>query len=163
MREFTKEIRQEILDEYTARHGEFSPAGFLREVRASNGSHPAWSWFEWDDGKAAEEHRVWQSRMFVQGLKIKFEIETSSSKVSKIEVREAPAYLSPVDRRAEGGGYYPFDPSNDAHRQELARQASQSLETWMRRYGGIFELMGGNLKTIQKARIVLEGKKVDAA
>ena len=163
MREFTKEIRQEILDDYVARNGQFSPAGFLREVRASNGSHKAWSWFEWDDGKAAEEHRVWQSRMFVQGLKIKFEIETMDNKVSKIEVREAPAYLSPLDQRKDGGGYVQFDPDNALHRKELASQASQSMETWIRRYGGIYEAMGGDIAQLRAVRVVLEGKKVGAA
>ncbi|MBA3548825.1 MAG: hypothetical protein H0T76_20270 [Nannocystis sp.] len=154
-RRFTRDDRQEIIDDYVARNGNFSAGGFLREVRASNGTHRAWAWFEWNDGRAAEEFRLHQSRLFVQGLRISFTVETIERKVSGVTVREAPALISPMDSRHDGGGYYAFDPTNIEHMAELRRQGATALENWLRRYGSAFELAGGKTKPFKDAVALL--------
>lgn len=143
MREFTKEVREEIIRAHVAKFGRYQADEFIREVRSSNGTHPAWSWFEWNDGNAAEEHRLWQARMFVQGLRISFEVQdVRARKRSKVVVVTAPAYISPVEDRKDGGGYVATDPHNPAHQRELAGQGARALLTWLERYRGILTLLG---------------------
>lgn len=146
MRKFTRELRQQILDAFTAEHsGNFDPKQFLWVVRSSNGTHPAWAWFEWNDGKAAEEFRLNQARQFVHGLKVKFEVITTERSVGGVTVREVPAYLSPVSGRSKGGGYFTVDPDDPEHMQELRDQAATALQTWIIRYGPALEAIGSPL------------------
>lgn len=167
-RKLSKADRQRIVKDYADRHGgKFEINGFLREVRASNGTHEAWPWFEWDPFKAHEEHLRNQAREFVQGLTITFKIEMIERNVGAVIVREAPAYISPVANRRDGGGYHSVDPNNPEHRAEIARQGLVALESWVDRYGGILETEG--ISTLGAAMIVkdLEAKyrpsKEDAA
>lgn len=163
-RKFTKEDRQRIVDAHVAKHGSFDAHGFLREVRSSNGTHEAWPWFEWNDGRAGEAYREVQAREFVQGLKVKFEVLDSAPTVASVIVRDAPAFISPVENRRNGGGYHPYDPGNPGHREELVRQAASSFDSWVRRYGGVFAEIGGDeamLTAITDALVI--PKKEDAA
>lgn len=143
---YTKELRQEILDEFVSRHNEFDAAVFVEEVQQRGEAHPAYAWFEWDDTVAAREHRLWQSRSFAQGLKVKFEVHTVERSVSGVTVREAdaPAFVSPLATRNDGGGYFKTDLNNEDHVDELLKQARQSLDAWLRRYGGVYEAVGGS-------------------
>lgn len=148
-RKFTKKLREKIVADYIAKHGHFDPRGFLREVRNSNGSHPAWPWFEWNDGKAAEEYRVEQAREFVQGLTISFQVETIERSVPTIKTKEFPAYVSPLDGRRDGGGYLAVDPENPAHLNEIERQGLIMLEAWMKRFKDTVETNGVSCVGIQ--------------
>lgn len=163
MRKYTKEIRQRIIDDYISRHGEYSPTGFLREVRQSNGTHPAWAWFEWQDHVAAEDHRLWQARAFVQGLTIRFEVVTQARGVSGVVQREMPAYISPVAGRANGGGYVAMDPDNPEHMAELSRQGAAALATWLQRYEAAAECAGGDTLAVRQMLAVLERAAAEAA
>lgn len=156
MREFSKETRQEILQGHIDKFGRFEAREFLRDVRSSNGTHPAWSWFEWNDGQAAEEHRVWQARMFVQGLRVRVEVEETRSRKMSVQVRELPAYISPVEDRQAGGGYTQVDPNDPEHRQEILRQARRSLQNFLERYGDALELEGITTAGLRKALATLE-------
>jgi hypothetical protein len=162
-RKFTKADRQKIVDAYVAKHGTFDAGGFLWEVRKSNGTHEAWSWFEWNDGKAGEAYREIQAREFVQGLKVKFEVVQTEPKVASIIVRDAPAYISPVENRRSGGGYHAYDPANEDHRDELVRQAATAFDSWVRRYGGIFSEIGGTEASLAEITAVLVGEKKEQA
>lgn len=135
---FTKALRKSIVEEYAARHGgQFDAAGFLAEVEKKGAAHPAHSWFNWDDVRAAQEHRLGQARAFVSDLRVSFKIE-ALGRDSRIVVRQtfAPMAISPLQGRADGGGYTIFDPSNPAHQSNLCREASAGLEAWLRRYEG---------------------------
>ena len=149
---FTKELRQEILDDFVSRKGKYDATAFLEEVREQGDSHPAWTWFEWNNDKAAQEHRLWQARTFVQGLRVKFEVITTERSISGVVVRDAPAYVSPVETRANGGGYFQTDIEDPGHRREILRQALLSLDTWIRRYGGTFEASGGDVTQMEGVR-----------
>lgn len=73
---FTKAVRQEIVREFAIRHnGHFNPALFIAEVEARGEEHPAYSWFEWDQEKAAREYRLDQARDFASGLRVSFTVE----------------------------------------------------------------------------------------
>ena len=127
MPQFTKKQRQEIIDAHIEKYGGYNPRMFLQVVRASNGTHPAWSWFDWNDGRAAEEYRVIQAREFGQGLRISFEITQHETTVKV----KAPAVISPLETR-KIGGYRQFVPENDM--PELRRQAARELRSWAKRY-----------------------------
>ena len=128
--------------------------------------HPAFEWFQWDDETAADQYRIWQARTFVQGLRIKFEVITTKRSISGVVVREAPAYVSPIEDRRAGGGYLQVDMDNADHVAELLRQASVSFETWVRRYGDVFITAGGKESDFAKIRKILtniENHKMIAA
>lgn len=158
MSKFTKERRQEIIREFAIRHnGHFNPALFVQEVRASGAGHPAYEWFEWDEDKAAQQHRLWQAREFANGLRVSFTVETIGRK-GAVTVREVamPFALSPVDQRKQGGGYVVSDPNDPAHMGELCRQAATDLQRWIRRYEAALLHSGGSLIVIAKQLRLLE-------
>jgi len=162
-RRFTREFRQQVLDDFVSRHGAYDPKLFLREVRESNGTHRAWSWFEWRDADAAEEHRLHQARLFVQGLRITFEVQTDDPRVVTLRTVTAPAYVSPVDGRSRGGGYFETDPDDPGHMAELARQGATAMETWLRRYEGIFLARGGDPGVLRNVIATLRRESEAAA
>lgn len=139
-RKFTTTARQAILDEFVARHGGYDPKVFLDEVRLSNGGHPAHAWFTWQDHVAADAHRLHEARTFVQGLRVKFDVITTTRGVRAVTVREAPAYLSPVAGRKAGGGYFATDPNDDTHMAELRQQAATALGSWLSRFGSTLDV-----------------------
>lgn len=117
MTRFTKELRQEIVRNFALAHnGFYNPNLFLDEVRQTGESHPAWSWFEWDEGRAALAYNLERARAFAQGLKVRFEIaDVERGPV----IVSAPLVLSAVEGRRTGVGYHLFDiekPTNDMKR-----------------------------------------------
>lgn len=156
---FTREVREGIIREHVRQHGSYNPEVFVREVARSRGRHPAWAWFEWDDGSAAQQHRLWQARMFVQDIHIKFEVRRVVGRASRVVVSqaEAPALISPVGQRQEGGGYVVFNPKSEASVSELSYQGATALRAWLRRYEGVLLLRGGDPESLKKALQQLEG------
>lgn len=155
IRKLGKTARQAILDDFVARHGRFDPKAFVEEVRGSNLDHPAKAWFDWDDAHAAEEYRIQQARMFVQGLRIRVEI-VDARDTQRMRIVSAPAFLSAVAGRHNGGGYDAMDLEDPAMRAELARQAITSLHTWERRYLGLCDLLGVDAAALADLRAALE-------
>ena len=158
MARFTKELRQQIVDEFATRHnGYFNPALFLEEVQKIGPDHPAYSWFEWDDDEAARQHRLWQAREFTRDLRVKFTIEeVRPDRSVSVRTVEAPAMLSPIERRSQGGGYYQTDLSNPEHMAELCRQAASALGLWLRRYEAALLHIGGSPTAVQDQIKALE-------
>mgnify|MGYP001424824636 CR=1 FL=1 len=150
MTTYTKADRQKILDEFVGRHGRYDAEAFVREVQSTGERHPAWNWFEWDDNKAASDYRVWQARMFVQGLRVKFEVETIHRGVTKVVTMTAPAYVSPLSTRNLGGGYEQVDPRNEEHMRELRRQAAAALESFIERHGVALTSSGISIARYQR-------------
>lgn len=132
---FTKELRQQIVQEFAERNGGVFDAGaFLSEVNQVGKGHPAYEWFEWNDRKAARDHRLDQARSFAQGLRIRFEVETIERGRVTVTNRSMPLVISPVASRSTGGGYKLTDPNDPAHLAELARQAAQQLRWFTERF-----------------------------
>ncbi len=150
--------RQEIIRDFAQRNdGIYHPASFVEEVEKAGDDHPAHEWFEWDDGIAAQHHRTWQARMFAVGLRVQWTpIEDIAHK--DVKVHWLPFALSPVNDRADGGGYQITDPDNPEHMRELCRQAVTDLERWVNRYGPSLIYAGGSVaylnKTLKQLRSV---------
>jgi len=154
--------RAEIIKDFCLRHGGvYNPHAFVEEVRSTGPDHPAYDFFEWDDTKAANEHRTWQARMFVQGLKLVFQIEhqTPTGRI-KIQERDVPLLLSPSSTRQDGMGYYMFDPDDPDHLEELRRQAVVDLKAWLVRYSVALDAAGLTALPLERIVAVLESRPV---
>lgn len=167
MARFTKALRQEIVREFTTRHGGmYDPEAFVAEVRRKGAAHPAYEWFEWDDAKAASDYRLDQARAFVSDLRVTFKVELVGRNQA-ITVREvaAPFALSPLGNRRGGGGYVITDPTDPDHMTELCHQAARDLEAWLRRYSAAVLHAGGNVQSVERqvAALVAVGMHEEAA
>lgn len=162
---FTKEERQRIIAEFAVRHnGHYNPKLFLDEVRATGEDHPAFGWFTWDEARAAEAHRLWESRVFASGLRVSFSIDEIGRR-GAVTVREVmmPFAISPVGTRDKGGGYVVSVPGDDGHMLELCSQALTDLGTWIDRYAGAVMYAGGSIHDLRKIQAALAAKTRDAA
>jgi hypothetical protein len=91
----TSEEKRAILEEIARDHdGLLVPADVV-EV-ASDPEHPLHGEFEWDNDKAAHEHRLWQARVLIHGVRV--EIEVHERAVKSVFYVQDP-------RKPEGGGY----------------------------------------------------------
>ena len=57
---------------------------------------------------------------------------TDSITVEDVKVVRFPTFISPIDNRAQGGGYQKFDLDNPDTVKELCRQASRELNAWIK-------------------------------
>lgn len=57
-----------VLDELNQAHGHLTPD--LVVQAATDEQSPIHSIFEWDDGKAAHQHRLWQARRLIRSVQI---------------------------------------------------------------------------------------------
>lgn len=132
----SKDERTKIVRDHAKRNGgRFVAERFVDEVESAGPKHPAYAEFTWDDSKAARAHRTWQARMFAQGIKIRFTVETiNADKTISIREVESPLIISPMDTRSENGGYVVFNEKNKQHRAELCSQAARDLTAWLVRY-----------------------------
>ena len=156
MSQFTKETRQAIIDDFIYRHGSYEPRVFVEEVAEKCGEHPAYKWFMWDNDAAATEYRVWQARMFVRDLVVKFSVETIIH--GKITVRhvEAPYIFSSTEDRNSGGGYERVDPTNPESMAKFCHEAAVAMRQWIDRYEGALVYAGGTTKPLIAVMRILE-------
>lgn len=158
----TKANRQKIIDNYLRLSGRnmFIPAEFI-DWLAGKPDHEAYEWFfSKNDAEAARDHRIWLARQMANGLRITAEVSTTPAKgqVVSVTVREFPAYLSPGNLRAAGGGYQPFDPQDGQAMAELRRQGAVAMRSWLNRYGGAFA--GQDLRALEKIAALAEANRV---
>ncbi|WP_422057307.1 hypothetical protein [Sphingomonas sp.] len=157
MSRFTREQRQKIVREFAEQHdGWFDAGAFLSEVRQVGKVHPAYEWFEWNDEKAAHEHRLDQARDFARGLIVRFEVETIERGDIKVVTRDVPMVISPMERRGAGGGYRLTDPNDPQHMGEHCRQAAQSMRWFISRYEAAVICAGGDMTVLTELRDQLE-------
>jgi len=138
---FTRRDRQKIIDDYLQDSGEnmFNASAFI-DWLTDRPDHVAYSWFfAKDDEAAAREYRIGLARQMASGMRIVTNVRTvDAQNVVHIDVREYPAYISPVAGRRIGGGYERFDPENEAHIAELQRQGAQAMRSWLDRHADVF-------------------------
>jgi hypothetical protein len=154
--------RAEIVKDFCLRHdGVYNPHTFVEEVRSTGPDHPAYQFFTWDDTEAANKQRTWEARMFVQGLKLVFQIEhqTPTGRI-KIHERDVPLLLSPSSTRQDGMGYYMFDPNDPDHLEELRRQAVVDLKAWLVRYSVALDAAGLTAQPLERIISILESRPV---
>lgn len=90
---------------------------------------PLHPYFEWDDRKAAHQHRVEQARTLIQSV----EIEMTQTDGTRVPV---PAYVSLRGRRGDNKGYMSTQDvfSDRELRAMLLREALDDLAAFERRY-----------------------------
>lgn len=157
MARLSKQVRQQIVEDFARRHGgRFEPSTFLTEVQQLGDQHPAHTWFEWDDEEAAQQHRVEQARDFARGLRVSFRIEEVS--MGRIAVRQqaVPLLLSPMGGRKTGGGYHVVDPDDPHHMAELSQEAASALRGWLGRYGAVLPYAGASAGVVEALILQLE-------
>jgi hypothetical protein len=96
------------------------------------------------------------------GLRIVAKVEVIESEVRAIKVVEYPAYISPVSKRRDGGGYEPFDPSDEVAQAELRRQAGVALAAWLERFRGAAENIGLDMTPVEQMVHILRDDKEEA-
>jgi hypothetical protein len=151
MTRVTRELRQQVVKDFAEAHGGiFDPATFLSYVRQAGETHPAYTWFEWDDSQAAHGYRLDQAREFASGLRVRFEVETVERKPLTIVTASAPMVHSPVAQRHHGGGYVVTDMKDPEHVAELCRQAGQSMRWYITRFEAALLAAGVDLASLEK-------------
>jgi hypothetical protein len=150
---FKRHHRQRIIDNYLRETGRnmFVPHEFI-DWLADKPNHEAYPLFySKTDAEAAREYRIELARKFVSGLRITIrEQVVTIDRIAKINVREFPAFTSPLAGRSAGGGYYATDPNDPEHLAELRRQGASALRGWLARYRGAFEAAGIDVSAIEE-------------
>lgn len=161
MANFSKKTKQKIIDDYLQNTGAnmFVPSEFV-DWLAGHPEHEAYeAFYSMDDYEAARQYRIEMARRLASGLRIVARTETVESDVVSIKVTEYPAYISPVARRKDGGGYEPFDPDNEAAQAELRRQAGVALAAWLQRFRGCAENVGLDMTPLEEMAVILRDEK----
>lgn len=114
--------------------GRLNPRQVVEQARSDTSSlHP---FFEWDDNKAAEEHRVTQARHLIRQIKV----TVSPSKNQTVQIR---AYTSVRSDREDEDGSYRTSMSmftDEELRTELLETALKELHSFKEKYAHIREL-----------------------
>mgnify|MGYP003110101899 FL=1 len=163
MSNFARKTKQRIIDEYLQATGYnmFKPDEFV-DWLAGQPEHEMYdAFYGIDDATAARQWRIDMARRMASGLRIVVE-QTDIKQSDKVLTIEYPAYISPVAKRKEGGGYEPFDPENEESQAELRRQAGVSLAAWLNRYRGCTENIGLDVAYIEEMVRILRDEKDEA-
>lgn len=110
--------------------GELHPQAVVADAR--DAKSPLHRYFEWDDKKAAEAHRMDQARALIRSIRV---IEDNDQK-------PRPAFLS--IRSDDGGfGYHAIKDvlSSRDLRERLLVQAERDLDAWTARYRELREIV----------------------
>lgn len=167
---FGKRDRQAIVDDYLNKTGRNTivPAEF-HEWLSTQPDHPMYKVLEWDDEKAAIKYRIQQIRQFFSGCRITIKYKdipsqsidaTNSIGISEPKVLKFPTYISPIDGRAQGGGYQKFDLDNPEIVAELCRQACRELRAWVKRHDGICVIKEVDIDSLKEVADSLEEHSV---
>ena len=68
---------------------------------------------------------------------------------------------TPINNRANGGGYIAVDVQDTNTMQELCRQAYMDLNAWKNRFEGVCSLSGVDVKSIEVILKKLQSKSID--
>lgn len=135
MKVFSVEKQNDIdaeLEKVREKHGGVLYAAHVVDF-AENKKTALHNCFEWDDGKAAIQHRLNQARAIIR-------VTVIVPERRPIAVR---AYVSlGSDRRQTLGGYRSMENvmADQAMRSELLNQARNELSRWRQKYRGLTEL-----------------------
>lgn len=112
------------LRELARKHGRLTPSLVLKEAQSPKS--PLHSFFEWDDGRAAEAYRLTQARLLIRSVEVTVHTE-------QIRIK-APVYVRDPDALGHEQGYIAVpDIVSDRERcrralQEEIRRADAHLE-----------------------------------
>ena len=161
---FSKKTKQRIIDDYLQKTGLnlFKATEFV-DWLAGQPEHEAYdAFYGVSDAEAARQWRIDLARRMASGLRIVAKVEVIESEVRAIKVVEYPAYISPVSKRRDGGGYEPFAPSDEVAQAELRRQAGVALAAWLERFRGAAENIGLDMTPVEQMVHILRDDKEEA-
>ena len=170
---FGKKDRQEIINDYLNKTGRNSyvPAEFVEWIQVQP-NHPVYKLFVFeDDAKMALKQRIQIARQFATGCKITIKYKPVQSQsidadsaisIPEPKVLKFPTYISPIDNRAQGGGYQKFDLNNPEVVAELCRQSCRELRAWINRHEGICTLKSIDIETLSEIADSLESESVNS-
>jgi hypothetical protein len=114
----------EELERLGKAHGDVRPH-YVVDAARDNPSHPAYSYFVWDDAVAGERYRIDQARALIRAVRV---IDVDD------EDRSLRAYMSVHDRGGTSYRTLAQVLSSKSMRERLMEQAERDLQAWMRRY-----------------------------
>ena len=164
MSNFARKTRQRIILGYLADTGRnmFVPEEFVTWL-LDHPEHEMYKAFHGRDDELLWQAKLDLARQLASGLRIVVkQEEVQQSDVVSIKVAEYPAYISPVAKRKEGGGYEPFDPDDEASQEELRRQAGVALAAWLNRFRGSAEHIGLDMTPVEEIVRILRDDKDEA-
>ena len=82
--------------------------------------------------------------------------------IEDAKVVRFPSFISPIDNRAQGGGYQKFDVNNPDTVAELCRQASRELNSWIKRHEGICTLKNIDIESLSEVADSLESESISS-
>lgn len=124
-------IAAERLTKIKKQNGEITPRAVVDD--AVNPKSPLHPCFEWDDGKAADAHRLSQARKLIGSIVV---AEVDDEPLS----RETRAF---VHITADSPRYEPIEVAmrDDNMREEILNRAWQEIEIWQSRYSAYQEFV----------------------
>jgi hypothetical protein len=133
----TREDRERLVQDYLHQSGRnaYQAREFMVWLR-ERPDHPAYPWiFDKSVEDAADAYFVSQARRFVSDLRLVVQVKTPPKEIKVLGFRTvvAPAFISPHEGRANGGGYVRFDPGDKTHVAEVQREAYRTLDGLLRR------------------------------
>ena len=146
----TRQKVAEALEAIHEKYGELKPGLVVDEARDS--SHPLHSYFEWNDGLAAERWRLNQAGQLIR--KIRLRVVTEGG-----EEITTPRYLSVQYKGDEDRADHRYVKSEVAMadpltRETIIRRAQQDIRSWTLRYESLcglaacIELLGGEAEAL---------------
>ena len=163
---FTKNDRQAIIDDYLNKTGRNSyvPSEFIQWLRDTPDHKVYDTFFGTSDAEMADKHREVIARSFASGLRITIKVSElpmpQNTDSIKVETVTVPSMVSPINNRANGGGYIAVDVQDTNTMQELCRQAYRDLNAWKNRFEGVCNLSGIDTESIDSILKQLELKSV---
>ena len=147
-------IQNELIAIATKNHGLLRPEDVVKVAKNKNSI--LHSWFEWNQGKAAHEYRLWQARKLIISYRIK---------IIERQVKPCRMYVSlKQDRYREKGGYRSLEVvlSQPNLREQLLQEALEELSYFEEKYNQLEELVEvfkAIKKVIKKKAKKKKGKK----
>lgn len=132
MKEYTQEEKREALENLQQQNGLLNPQDVVEDARSENSVlHEE---FEWDDGIAAEKHRLHQARQLINVMVTVIPQDKKG--------QEVKAFVSLTNDRHKKGGYRAMvDVLNDEDlRAQLLEDAYRDLQILQDKYSTLKEL-----------------------
>jgi len=118
------------------KYGEVTPKLLLDESRNKNAVlHKC---YEWNDKKAAEGYRLWQSKLIMSCLTVKYEeVDEATATVKEISVR---AFQNVSEERNGKFIHVKEAMETEEYRKAILRRALNELSLFRRKYSDLSEL-----------------------
>ena len=148
----TKPKATDAIRELAERHGQLTPDIVVDAARPKES--PLHRFFQWNNGKAAEQYRLIQASCLIRRVKVTYQASDEKTVRVRAFVNVTPEARLPADEDPEAGtrGIYVSVSSefhNDHYRDEVIAQCMADVEAFRRKYSalkqaqGIIEAMDG--------------------